>query len=99
VRAREFLARTLGADGFVLRNVVKEPLSESEIRALAKRAGTMAELVAPRKRDDAAGMSDAKLAAWLAGDGGRLRRPIVVTAKGVILGFAAGERERLEKLL
>jgi arsenate reductase-like glutaredoxin family protein len=97
VKAREFLARTVSADGFTLRNLIKEPLTADEIRKLAARVGGPGELVAPKRRAEAAGLTGEKLIAWLAADGARLRRPIVVAGKAVTLGFNAAAQEQLKK--
>lgn len=52
--------------------------------------------MAPKQRKEAADVPDGKLAAWLAEDWRRVRKPIVVAGKTIALGFTAGERERLE---
>jgi len=98
MKAREFLARKV-ADGLELRNILKEPLSVEELRRLASRAGGVDELVAPKRRAEAEGLSGEKLLRWLAEDGARLRRPIVVTGTKVTLGFAQEARQELEKAL
>ena len=79
--------------------MIKEPLSAAEIRALAKRAGGPKELVAPKRRAEAEGLDGDKLIAWLAEDGARVRRPIVVVGGELVLGFAADAREKLEAKL
>jgi arsenate reductase-like glutaredoxin family protein len=98
MKAREFLARKVG-EGVELRNVLKEPLSVEELRQLASRVGGVDELVAPKRRAEAEGLSGEKLLRWLAGDGARLRRPIVVTGRRVTLGFAESARKELEESL
>ena len=70
-----------------------------EIGALAKKVGGVEKLIAPKRRAEAEGLSGKKLVASLASDGGRIRRPIIVTPKGTTLGFAADAKERLEDLL
>jgi arsenate reductase-like glutaredoxin family protein len=55
--------------------------------------------VAPKRRSEAEGLSGEKLIAWLAADGGRVRRPIVVTGKKLTLGFNAAAQEQLKKNL
>ncbi len=82
-----------------VRNLVKEPLSEAELRALAAKAGGIRELVAPKQRKAAEEVPDAKLASWLAEDWRRVRKPIVIAGKTVTLGFTAKEREALEAAL
>ena len=91
MKAREFLAQK-NVD-FTLRNLVKEPLTEAELRSLAKKiAGGMRELVAPKRRAEAEAIADADLPAWLAADGGRLRRPIIDVRGKVSLGFTTAEK-------
>ena len=82
-----------------MRNLVKEPLDADELRKLAALAGGPEELVAPKRRGEAEGLSGEKLIAWLAADGGRVRRPIVVTGKKLTLGFNAAAQEQLKKNL
>ena len=98
MKAREFLAHKV-SQGLELRNILKEPLSVEELRRLASRVGGVDELVAPKRRAEAEGLSGEKLLRWLAEDGARLRRPIVVTGTKVTLGFAEGARQELEKAL
>ncbi|HTM19207.1 MAG TPA: hypothetical protein VL172_01825 [Kofleriaceae bacterium] len=98
MKAREFLARKTGEDGFELRNLIKEPLTADEIRALAPLAGGVDQLVAPKRRAEAEGLSGEKLVAWLAADGARLRRPIVIVGgKKATLGFNAAAQDELKK--
>lgn len=99
MKAREFLARKTSEDGFTLRNLIKEPLTADEIRKLAAKVGGAEELVAPKRRAEAEGLQGEKLVAWLAADGARLRRPIVVAGKQVTLGFNAAAQEQLKKNL
>src|SRR5215470_7571050 len=98
MKAREFLARKVG-DGLELRNILREPLSVEELRRLASRAGGVDELVAPKRRAEAEGLSGEKLLRWLAADGARVRRPIVVTGAKVTLGFSESAKEELEAAL
>lgn len=97
-QARAFLAdKHIEAE---LRHLIKQPLTVDELRTLAERSGGLRELVAPKRRKQADEVSDAELAAWLAADGGRVRRPIVVVAdKALTLGFTAAVREQLEAAL
>jgi arsenate reductase-like glutaredoxin family protein len=97
MKAREFLARRKHA--VEERNLIKEPLNAAELRALAKKAGGAEQLVAPKRRAEAEGLSGEKLIAWLAEDGGRVRRPIIEVGGGVTLGFAADAQEKLTRLL
>ena len=76
-----------------LRDLIKQPLTLAEIEKLAKRVGGARELVAPKRKKEAEEVSDEALPAWLAEDGGRMRRPIVDTGKRVTLGFAADARK------
>jgi arsenate reductase-like glutaredoxin family protein len=99
VKAREFLAQNLSEDGFELRNLIKEPLSADELRVLASRVGGADHLVAPKRRAEAEGLTGEKLLNWLAEDGARVRRPIVVAGKTITLGFTDSAREELTKAL
>jgi arsenate reductase-like glutaredoxin family protein len=82
------------------RNLIKQPLTVAELKALAKRAGGAENLVAPKRRAEAEGLSGDKLIAWLAEDGGRVRRPIIDLGSGnLFLGFTASVREELERAL
>src|SRR5579859_3328694 len=99
MKAREFLARKAGEPNLVLRNLIKEPLDEAELRALVPKVGGVRQLVAPKRRAEAEAIPDEKLLAWLAADGARVRRPIVLVGKKVTLGFAADAKEALEELL
>jgi arsenate reductase-like glutaredoxin family protein len=83
----------------VERNLIKEPLSAAELRALAKRAGGPEQLVAPKRRAEAEGLSGDKLIAWLAEDGGRVRRPIVEAGGALTLGFTEEARRTLDEVL
>jgi len=98
MKAREFLARKMG-EGVELRNILKEPLSVEGVRRLASRVGGVDELVAPKRRAEADGLQGEKLLRWLAQDGARVRRPIVITSRKVTLGFAEAARKELEESL
>ena len=76
-----------------LRDLIKQPLTQPEIEKLAKRVGGARALVAPKRKKEAEEVPDAQLAAWLAEDGSRVRRPIIDTGKRVTLGFAADARK------
>ena len=82
-----------------LRNLIKEPLTADELRLLASRVGGAEHLVAPKRRAEAEGLNGEKLLKWLAEDGARVRRPIVVTGKTITLGFTDEARSALEKVL
>jgi len=97
MKAREFLARKkLQVEE---RNLIKQPLTASELRVLAAKAGGAEQLVAPKRRADAEGLSGEKLIAWLAEDGARVRRPIIEAGGELTLGFAADAQEKLQRLL
>lgn len=99
MKAREFLAhKNLETQ---LRNLVKEPLTASELKSLAERVeGGLRALVAPKRRAEAEEVTDAKLAGWLAEDGARVRRPIIDLGSGPLaLGFTAEVREALQERL
>jgi arsenate reductase-like glutaredoxin family protein len=97
MKAREFLARK--KQQVEERNLIKQPLTAPEIRALAMKAGGIELLVAPKRRAEAEGLSGEKLIAWLAEDGARVRRPIIEVEGVLTLGFAADAQEKLERLL
>ena len=97
MNAREFLAlKKIDAS---VRHLIKEPLTAAELKRLGKLAGGLRNLVAPKRRKEAEEVPDAKLAEWLAGDGGRVRRPIIEVDGQVTLGFAADAKAKLEGLL
>ncbi len=97
MKAREFLARK--KQQVQERNLLQEPLTAAELRALAKKAGGAEQLVAPKRRKEAEGLSGEKLIAWLAEDGGRVRRPIIEVGGELTLGFAADAQEKLSRML
>ena len=81
------------------RNLIREPLTAAELRALAKKAGGAEQLVAPKRRAEAAGKSGEALIAWLAEDGGRVRRPIIIAGGKMTLGFTEETRRALDEAL
>jgi arsenate reductase-like glutaredoxin family protein len=87
VKAREFLAQQPGE--VELRNVIKQPLTAAELRALAQRAGGPKDLVAPKRRAEAEGLDGEALIAWLAAEPLRLRKPIIDRDGQLLLGFNA----------
>ena len=97
MKAREFLAQK--KQDTEERNLIKQPLSAAELRALAKKAGGADQLVAPKRRAEAEGLAGEKLIAWLAEDGARVRRPIIEVGGKLVLGFAAEARAALESIL
>lgn len=82
-----------------MRNLVKEPLSEAELTRLAQRVGGARHLVAPKRKAEAEAVPDGKLIAWLAADGGRVRRPIIVAGDKTTLGFTGAARAELDGAL
>ncbi len=74
-------------------------MTAEEIRGLAATVGGPKELVAPKRRAEAEGLDGEKLIAWLAADGARMRRPIVVVGKKITLGFNAAAQEQLKQAL
>ncbi len=90
MKAREFLAHR--KQETEERNLIRQPLSVAELRALAKKAGGAGLLVAPKRRAEAEGLSGDALLTWLSADGARVRRPIVEVGGKLVLGFAAEAR-------
>ncbi|MFP5225847.1 MAG: arsenate reductase family protein [Actinomycetota bacterium] len=78
------------------RNLIKEPLSVAEIKAMGNRVGGVVELVGPTKRREVEGMSDSQIIAWLREDPKRFRRPLIDLGDDVLLGFNAAVRTELE---
>ena len=97
MKAREFLAQK--KQETEERNLIKQPLSVAELRALSKKAGGAESLVAPKRRAEAAGLLGDELLTWLAEDGARVRRPIIEVEGKLVLGFAAEARAQLESYL
>ena len=97
MKAREFLAQS--GKPFTEREVMKQPLTEDEVRSLAKRLGGIRELVGPKRREELAPLSDEALVAHLAKNPGHLRRPLFDTGKQLIAGFTAQTREQLQTAL
>jgi arsenate reductase-like glutaredoxin family protein len=96
MKAREFLAQA-GIEAKE-RNLIKQPLTAVELKKLAKRAGGAENLVAPKRKAEAEGLTGEKLIAWLAADGGRVRRPIIdLGGEELYLGFATSTQEKLKK--
>lgn len=94
MKAREFLAQK--KDPFVERELMKQPLTEKEVRALAARLGGIRELVGPKRREELAPLSDAELVAHLAKNPGHVRRPLIDTGKILTAGFTAATRTLLD---
>src|SRR5207237_8399220 len=96
MKAREFLARKKLA--IEERNLIKQPLTADELRALAKKAGGAEQLIAPKRRAEAEGLSGEKLIAWLAEDGARVRRPIIEAGGEASRGIAAHAPDEWQRL-
>jgi arsenate reductase len=79
-----------------VRDLVKQPLTAPELKALAKRLGGIRELVAPKRRAETAALSDAELLRHLAENPGHVRRPLIDTGSLLTAGFTADVRARLE---
>jgi len=79
--------------------LIKEPLNLAELKKIAALVGGPEELVAPKRRAEAAGKTGEALFKWLAEDGAHLRRPIVLVGGKATLGFNAVAQTALAKLL
>ncbi len=88
-----------GEGGVVLRHLIKQPLSVDELRVLAAKLGGPKELIAPKRRAEAGTLDGDKLLAWLAADGARVRRPIIVAGKTATVGFPTATQDGWEKIL
>ena len=75
--------------------MIKQPLTQTELRALAKRLGGIRELVAPKQRAALESLSDAELLVDLAENPTHVRRPLIDTGAQLYAGFTADVRERL----
>jgi arsenate reductase-like glutaredoxin family protein len=95
MKAREFLAHKTGRE-VPMRNLVKQPLDAGELRRLADRVGGARNLVAPKRKAEADAVPDGELVEWLAADGGRVRRPIIIAGRKTALGFTASSRAEIE---
>lgn len=99
VKAHELLTKKRGAKNIAIRHLIKEPLSRAEIKALAKRVGGAQELIAPKRKKEAVGLTGEKLVDWLSEDGGRIRRPIIMMDDLITVGFASPTQELLKENL
>ena len=77
------------------RDLIKEPLTQTEVKQLAAKLGGIRELVAPKRREETAKLTDAQLLKHLAENPNHLRRPIIDTGKMVLAGFTAEVRAKL----
>lgn len=79
-----------------MRELVKQPLTETELRALGERLGGVRELVAPKRRKELEAVPDAELARHLAENPNHVRRPLIDTGRQLTAGFTADVRAALE---
>jgi arsenate reductase-like glutaredoxin family protein len=93
MKAREFLAQKKIA--FEERDVMKQPPTEAELKALAKKMGGVRALIGPKRVAELAGLPDAKVIPHLAKNPGHLRRPLFDLGAAVLGGFTDETRERL----
>jgi arsenate reductase len=82
-----------------VRELVKKPLSEAEVRALAAKLGGVHQLIAPKKKGELGGMGEEELVKHLAANPNHVRRPLFDTGSQVLGGFTAETRAALEKHL
>lgn len=82
-----------------MRELVKKPLSEAEVRALAEKMGGVHQLIAPKKKGELGGMGEEELVKHLAANPNHVRRPLFDTGSRVLGGFTAETRAALEKAL
>jgi arsenate reductase-like glutaredoxin family protein len=81
-----------------VRELVKQPLTEGEVRALGERLGGLRELIAPKRRKEleALGLGDEALVRHLSENPNHVRRPLVDTGRKLTAGFTADVRAALE---
>jgi arsenate reductase len=96
MKAREFLAQKKA--NAAERDLMKQPLNEAEVKALAKRLGGIRELVAPKRRTETESLTDAQLVKKLVDEPNFVRRPLIDIGSDLIAGFTADSRERLAKI-
>lgn len=84
---------------FEQRDLIKQPLSATELRALAKRVAEVRELVKPINQKDVEGMTDADVVAYLAENPNSVRRPIIDIDGALLLGFRPPTKKALEEAL
>jgi arsenate reductase len=83
--------------GTEVRELMKKPLSEAEVRALAGRLGGVRELIAPKRKGELGGMGEEELVKHLAATPHHVRRPLLDTGKRVLAGFTADVRAALDE--
>jgi arsenate reductase-like glutaredoxin family protein len=84
-----------------VRELVKQPLSEAEVRALGERLGGVRELIAPKRRKELEALGllapgDEALVRHLSENPNHVRRPLVDTGRQLTAGFTADVRAALE---
>jgi arsenate reductase len=77
------------------RDLIQQPLTQTEIKELAAKLGGIRELVAPKRREETAKLTDAQLVKHLAENPNHVRRPIIDTGKVIVAGFTAEVRAKL----
>jgi arsenate reductase len=82
-----------------VRELVKKPLSEAEVRALAARMGGVRELIAPKRKGELGTLGEEELVKHLAANPNHVRRPLIDTGSQLLGGFTAEVRAALEKHL
>ncbi len=97
MKAREFLAQK--KVDVEERDLLKQPLTEAELLALAKKLGNVRELIAPKRVKEMEKVADKDVIPFLAKNPSHVRRPLIDTGKQVTLGFTAEVREQLEEAL
>jgi len=93
MKAREFLAQKKVA--FEERDIIKQPPSEAELAALAKKLGGVRLLIGPKRVAELASLPDAQVLPHLARNPGHLRRPLFDLGATVLAGFTEETRARL----
>jgi len=84
---------------FETRDLIKQPLSQAEIRALGKRVKDIRELVKPINQKEVEGMSSAEIVRYLAENPNSVRRPIIDAGETFTLGFTPQVRKQLDDAL
>ncbi len=64
---------------------------------MAAKLGGPAELVAPKRRSEVEGFSDAQILDHLAAHPNSVRRPVIDMGSEAVGGFTASTRERMER--
>jgi arsenate reductase-like glutaredoxin family protein len=82
-----------------VRELMKKPLSEAEVRALGARLGGVRELIAPKRKGELGALGEEELVKHLAANPNHVRRPLIDTGKRVLAGFTADVRAALNEEL